>query len=138
MTDARTGRRFPVHLPVRIGDSPVSGEHVGTTANISSSGAYFWLDSPVEVGSIIECEMVVPGAEIGARKDVTLRCLARVIRTDAPKKPGRETGVACVIDAYEFVRSKGTKSKAKSKAKKPKSKPRPKARAKHAKGHSRG
>lgn len=126
MTDARTGRRFPVNLPVRVGDSPVSAEHVGTTANISSSGAYFWLDSPVEVGSIIECEMTVPGKTIGSKKDVTIRCLARVVRTDKPKQ-GEQTGVACVIDAYEFVRSKSLQTKSKSKAK---PKPKPKARAK--------
>jgi hypothetical protein len=125
VTDARTGRRFPVKLPVRVGDSPVSAEHVGTTANISSSGAYFWLDSPVSVGSIIECEMTVPGKSIGAKKDVKIRCLARVIRADAPKKG--QTGVACVIDAYEFVRPKiSTKAKPKSKAK-----PKPRAK-KHA------
>lgn len=103
--DARTGRRFPVHIPVRVGDAPASAEHVGTTANISSSGAYFWLDTPPEIGSIIECEMTIPSKTIGTRSDVTLRCLARVIRTDAPKK-GAQTGVACVIDSYEFVRPK--------------------------------
>lgn len=126
MTDARTGRRFPVKLPVRVGDSPVSAEHVGTTANISSSGAYFWLDSPVEIGSIIECEMTVPGKSIGAKKDVKIRCLARVIRTDEPRKG--QTGVACVIDAYEFVRPKKTIKKAKAKSK-PKAKPRAKKHA---------
>jgi len=103
--DARTGRRFPVHIPVRVGDTPASAEHVGTTENISSSGAYFWLDTPPEIGSIIECEMTIPSKTIGARSDVTLRCLARVVRTDAPKK-GSQTGVACVIDSYEFVRPK--------------------------------
>lgn len=103
--DARTGRRFPVHIPVRVGDTPASAEHVGTTENISSSGAYFWLDTPPEIGSIIECEMTIPSKTIGARTDVTLRCLARVVRTDAPTK-GTQTGVACVIDSYEFVRPK--------------------------------
>jgi hypothetical protein len=108
--DARTGRRFPVHIPVRVGDTPASAEHVGTTENISSSGAYFWLDTPPEIGSIIECEMIIPSKTIGARTDVNLRCLARVVRTDAPKK-GTQTGVACVIDSYEFVRPK-TRAKA--------------------------
>src|SRR5512146_674031 len=103
--DARTGRRFPVHIPVRVGDTPASAEHIGTTENISSSGAYFWLDTPPEIGSIIECEMTIPSKTIGSRSDVTLRCLARVIRTDTPKH-GTQTGVACVIDSYEFVRPK--------------------------------
>lgn len=122
--DARTGRRFPVHIPVRVGDTPASAEHVGTTENISSSGAYFWLDTPPEIGSIIECEMTIPSKTIGARTDVTLRCLARVIRTDAPKK-GSQTGVACVIDSYEFVRPK-TRPKARPKRS---SKVRPKMKA---------
>jgi hypothetical protein len=126
--DARTGRRFPVHIPVRVGDTPASAEHIGTTENISSSGAYFWLDTPPEIGSIIECEMTIPSKTIGAKTDVTLRCLARVIRTDAPKK-GSQTGVACVIDSYEFVRPKmrakarpkrSTKIRPKMKVRKPK------------------
>lgn len=128
MTDARTGRRFPVHIPVRVGDTPRSAEHVGLTENISSSGAYFWLDTPPEIGSIIECEMTIPSKTIGARSDVTLRCLARVIRTDAPTK-GSQTGVACVIDSYEFVRPK---VRAKSRpSKKARPKPKVKARSKH-------
>lgn len=118
--DARTGRRFPVRIPVRVGDTPASAEHVGTTENISSSGAYFWLDTPPEIGSIIECEMIIPSKTIGAKTDVTLRCLARVIRTDTPKN-GTQTGVACVIDSYEFVRPKMRP--------KPRSKPRPKTRS---------
>ncbi len=130
MTDARTGRRFPVHIPVRVGDSPASAEHIGLTENISSSGAYFWLDTPPEIGSIIECEMTIPSKTIGARSDVTLRCLARVIRTDTPKK-GNQTGVACVIDSYEFVRPKTAKPKARTTAKKARPKPKVKARSKH-------
>jgi hypothetical protein len=123
VTDARTGRRFPVHIPVRVGDKPASAEHVGLTENISSSGAYFWLDTPPEIGSIIECEMTIPSKTIGARSDVQLRCLARVIRTDTPKK-GSQTGVACVIDSYEFVRPK---ARAKSR---PTKKARPKLKVK--------
>ena len=68
--------------------------------------------------------MTVPGKSIGAKKDVKIRCLARVIRADAPKKG--QTGVACVIDAYEFVRPKNNKPKPKSKAK---TKPRAKKHA---------
>ncbi len=124
MTDARTGRRFPVHIPIRVGDTPASTEIVGTTENISSSGAYFWLQTPPDIGSIIECEMTIPSKTIGAKSDVTLRCLARVVRTDAPKS-GSQTGVACVIDSYEFVRSKARPVSRKAK----KSRPKPKVKA---------
>jgi hypothetical protein len=62
--------------------------------------------------------MTIPSKTIGSKSDVTLRCLARVIRTDTPSK-GSQTGVACVIDSYEFVRPRS----------RPKSKARPKARA---------
>jgi hypothetical protein len=117
-----------VHIPVRVGDTPVSAEHVGLTENISSSGAYFWLDTPPEIGSIIECEMTIPSKTIAARSDVTLRCLARVIRTDTPKK-GTQTGVACVIDSYEFVRPKVRRKSSPTKKAHPK--PKVKARSKH-------
>jgi hypothetical protein len=116
-----------VHIPVRVGDTPASADHVGLTENISSSGAYFWLDTPPDIGSIIECEMTIPSKTIGSRSDVTLRCLARVIRTDAPKK-GNQTGVACVIDSYEFVRPKA-KAKARTSAKKARPKPKVKVKA---------
>jgi len=77
--------------------------------------------------------MTIPSKTIGARSDVTLRCLARVIRTDTPKK-GNQTGVACVIDSYEFVRPKAkekTKTKSRTSTKKARPKPKVKARSKH-------
>lgn len=110
-TDARTGRRFPLELPIRVGDSPAAAELVGKTANLSTSGAYLWVDGPIEEGAIIEFEVTIPKETIGAKKDAVLRCVARVVRTDKNAR-GKKNGVACVIEAYEFVRGK-RKSRAK-------------------------
>ncbi len=102
MDEARTGRRFPVNLPIRLEGQPNS-EPVGTTDNISAAGVYLVLDRSFDPGSTVKFEMKIPAEAIGAEHDMTVRCLGRVVRTD-PKGP-RQNGVACVIDSYEFVRS---------------------------------
>lgn len=102
MADIRTGRRFPVHLPLKVlGDQKIP---TGTTANISAAGVYLWVDGGLEVGSSIEFEITIPGESIGAANDVPIHCHGRVVRCDTDQELGR-TGVACVIERYEFVRT---------------------------------
>jgi hypothetical protein len=102
VTDIRTGRRFPVQLPLKVlGDSKIP---TGVTENISAAGVYLWVDGSMEVGSSIEFEITIPGESIGADHDVRLHCDGRVVRCDTEVEPGR-TGVACVIERYEFVRT---------------------------------
>jgi len=100
--EARTGRRFPVHLPIKLVNSsePSSGQE-GTTENISAAGVYLRTDEPLEVNSRVEFEITIPGSEIGAKQDVILRCVGRVIRADSESQ---EKGVACLIDEYDLVR----------------------------------
>ena len=102
MKEARTGRRFPVHLPIKLVNSsePRSGQE-GTTENISAAGVYLRTDEPLEVNSRVEFEITIPGSEIGAKQDVILRCVGRVIRVDSESP---EKGVACLIDEYDLVR----------------------------------
>ena len=135
MGDARTGKRFPVQLPIRIhvGDSEV--EQAGTTANVSSSGVYITAEEaslrkraakggkPAKAaktakttktkdkdkngwrpGSEVEFEMTLPAKVIGAKKDVQVLCRGRVVRVEKVKGSRSKSGVACVIDKYEFVR----------------------------------
>lgn len=102
MTDIRTGRRFPVHLPLKVlGDQNLPE---GSTENISSAGVYLWVDGGLEIGSSIEFDVTIPHESIGAAGDVHLHCQGRVVRCDAKRADGR-TGVACVIEGYEFERA---------------------------------
>jgi len=104
--EARTGRRFPVHLPIKLVNSsePSSGQEgtmESTTENISAAGVYLRTNEPLEVNSRVEFEITIPGSEIGAKQDVILRCVGRVIRADSESP---EKGVACLIDEYDLVR----------------------------------
>lgn len=102
MTDIRTSRRFPVHLPLKVlGDQNIS---MGSTANISAAGVYLWVDGELEVGSSIEFEVTIPRDSIAAGNDVRLHCHGRVVRCD-PNPEAGHTGVACVIEGYEFLRT---------------------------------
>ncbi|MGA2746002.1 MAG: PilZ domain-containing protein [Candidatus Sulfotelmatobacter sp.] len=102
MTDIRTGRRFPVHLQLKVlGNQNIP---VGSTENISAAGVYLWVDGELEVGAPIEFEMTIPRDTIAAGSDVHLHCTGRVVRCD-PNPGGGRTGVACVIEGYEFLRT---------------------------------
>ena len=103
MADARTGTRFPVHLPIKVlGTSQAKTELEGTTENISGAGVYIWVDQALEVDSRVEFEITIPAPAIAAEQDVVLHCIGRVVRTDP--QSAEKSGVACVIDEYDFVR----------------------------------
>ncbi len=57
-----------------------------------------------QVGSSIEFEMTIPRDSIAAGNDVRLHCNGRVVRCDLNQEAG-QTGVACVIERYEFLRT---------------------------------
>ena len=111
MTEARTGKRFPLRLPITIRKPKSSRKHRGATSDVSAGGAYFSADADFEVGSTIEFAITLPHRALGTRKDVELHCSGRVVRAEsAPKaprkgkkKPGPK-GLACIIDQYKFVR----------------------------------
>lgn len=104
MDDVRTSKRFPVHLPVRVqGASEATLEaEVGATDNISAAGCYLVVDHAYEVGAEMSFEIIIPAEVINSPKDMHIQCTGRVVRNDVmgPDK----TGVACVLDSYEFVR----------------------------------
>ena len=106
VSDARTGKRFPLELPIKIHKAETSGESSGVTGNLSAAGVYIRADAALEVGSPVEFEIALPPEMTGAKENVVIQCRGRVVRTDEPagsKPEGR--GVACVIDSYEFVRN---------------------------------
>lgn len=111
MSELRTGKRFPLELPIKIHDKQSSKKRAATSSNLSAAGVFIWADMTFEVGSPIKFDITLPGKIIGARGDVAVECSGRVVRADktngtvkrAPIR-GNKRGIACVIDSYKFVR----------------------------------
>src|SRR5271165_1959868 len=106
--EARTGKRFPLELPIKLHSEAASGDAKGTTGNLSAAGVYIRADASLDVGSPVEFEITLPPDVTGGQEDVVIQCRGRVVRTDEPNasaESGDSRGVACVIDSYEFVRN---------------------------------
>ena len=107
MSEARTGKRFPLELPIKFHKEAKAGEHAGMTGNLSAAGVYIKADAALEVGSNVEFEIALPPEVTGAKDSVIIQCRGRVVRTDeagSAEGPADSRGVACVIDSYDFVR----------------------------------
>ena len=107
-SEARTGKRFPLQLPIKIHKEDVAIDTSGMTGNLSAAGVYIRADAALEVGSPVEFEITLPPEVTGGKDNVVIQCRGRVVRTDEPNasaESGDNRGVACVIDSYEFVRN---------------------------------
>jgi hypothetical protein len=105
VSDARTGKRFPLELPIKI-HKDAGGDASGVTGNLSAAGVYIRADQSLEMGSPVEFEITLPPEVTGGQENVVIQCRGRVVRTDESSVDASGTrGVACVIDSYEFVRN---------------------------------
>jgi hypothetical protein len=104
--EARTGKRFPLELPIKFGNQQTTAGL--STHDISAAGVYIHSNVDLEIGANIEFEITLPGSVIGSDKDVGVHCQGRVVRMDPAGQGarGERAGVACVIDHYQFVRAK--------------------------------
>ncbi len=102
-TERRSAHRFETKLPllVRWATGSAVGEAATESEDVSSRGVYFYLQKDLPNGSPIEIVMTLPH-EITLAGPVKVRCLGRVWRTEA--RPGRNIGVAALIERYEFLR----------------------------------
>jgi len=72
VADTRTGKRFPVELPIRIHVSNSDQEQAGTTANISAAGVYLKADAVTLQKALLpekNDQRSSPGAPIGGTGD---------------------------------------------------------------------
>ncbi len=104
MSDHRTGKRFPLELPIKIHKSE-GAEESGMTGNLSAAGVYIKADAMLELGSSVEFEITLPPEVTGGKDNVVVQCRGRVVRKDEPGSETEAHGVACVIDSYEVVRN---------------------------------
>jgi len=106
VSEARTGKRFPLELPIKIHKENAAGEASGMTGNLSAAGVYIRADASLDIGSPVEFEITLPPEVTGGKENVVIQCRGRVVRTDESSvDPSGTRGVACVIDSYEFVRN---------------------------------
>src|SRR2546428_5111959 len=97
VSEARTGKRFPLELPIKI-----QGVDQGSvTGNMSAAGVYIRGNAALEIGSSVEFEIALPPELTGGNENVIVQCRGRVVRKDAGG--GESQGGACVIVTYGFV-----------------------------------
>jgi hypothetical protein len=98
VNEQRKNHRFDLKLPLEIvgaGQQPLAN---GETRNVSSAGVLFTSSAPVPVGEPIEYYITFPKAP-GARSEVRLRCVGKVVREDV-----ESAAFAATLERYEFLR----------------------------------
>lgn len=101
MSEIRTGKRFPLTLPVRLAGKD------GVTRNVSAAGVFVYTDSELQIGSEVEFELTLPAAAVGGKSDIAVHCRGRVVRVEpVAQQQLSKPGVACVIDQYKIVRDR--------------------------------
>jgi hypothetical protein len=107
MPEARTGKRFPVELPIRFREKKSVAGKDAKTADVSAAGVYIQANTDLAVGSSIEFDITLPAKVLGTPNDVEVHCTGRVVRRESNTQNGKgrkKNGVACVIDQYKFIR----------------------------------
>ncbi len=100
--EQRRSRRFQLALPLTLlRGSRGEINRTGETRNLSSTGVYFVVGEPVELGSLLEFTVTLPD-EISLTGPVRLLCRGKVIRIEQQEQA--QVGVAATIERYEFVR----------------------------------
>jgi len=97
MMEQRKHQRFDLRLPCEVVRNGSPLKVCGETRNVSSAGVLFTSDSQLPLGESIEYLITFPRTP-GARKDVRLRCVGKVLREDA------QSAFAASLERYEFLR----------------------------------
>jgi hypothetical protein len=97
MIEQRKHQRFDLRLPFEVVRNGSPMRVRGETKNLSSAGVLFTAESQLPLGESIEYLITLPRTP-GARRDVRLRCVGKIIREDA------ESAFAASLERYEFLR----------------------------------
>jgi hypothetical protein len=97
--EQRKNQRFDLRLPFEIIAGPAKTKAKGETRNVSSCGVLFMSRTPMDIGATIEYMITLPKAP-GARSDVRLRCIGKVVRSE------EQSRFAATMERYEFVRQR--------------------------------
>jgi hypothetical protein len=102
-SDKRSNRRFSLDLPVSVKFFDDGAYEVdGRTRDVSSRGVFFYMNSVIREGTIIEFVMTLP-SEITLTDPIRVHCFGKVVRVDRMEA---EQGVAVAIDKYDFIRDR--------------------------------
>lgn len=99
--EKRNIRRFSLTLPVVV-RSPGNGEIRGITRDVSSRGAYVYLESNAGEGVAIEFLMTLP-SEVTLTEPIHVLCSGKVVRVE---QSAAKPGLAVSIEKYDFVSEK--------------------------------
>src|ERR1700692_4082949 len=94
VSEARTGKRFPLELPIKIHKEGTSGDAKGTTGDLSAAGVYIRAAPSLDFGARVEFEITLPPDVTGGQESVTIQCKGRVVRTDPMGESADGKGVA--------------------------------------------
>ena len=103
MNEQRKHQRFELRLPFEVirNGSPLNVR--GETKNVSSAGVLFTAEGLLPFGESIEYLITLPRTP-GARKDVRLRCVGKILREDA------DSAFAATLERYEFLRDNASEA----------------------------
>jgi hypothetical protein len=96
--EVRCAVRFPLTLSVMLLSG--KGEITATTRNVSASGVFFEMDSPVQAGLEIRFSLRMPSEVLGTPNDVLVHCRGRVVRCSRNQS---NYLAAATIDEYQFA-----------------------------------
>ena len=80
-SEMRTGKRFPLTLPIHLKDSKAGKMEKATTENVSGAGVYVHSSAKLAAGTSIEFDITFPAA-IAGHEDRRCHPLQR------PRSPG--------------------------------------------------
>jgi len=104
LEERRRSERFNCGVPLTVEWTNGSERRLAhaVTQDVSSGGMFFFLPEAIPDGTPVVVEMTLP-AQVTLGTPVKVRCMGRIQR--CVQKSGESTGMATMIEKYEFLSS---------------------------------